>query len=141
MQPAVEPGVGRFAGDLRVRVRPGGARLLEIIAKQDKTLSQVFASLPNSVSTPEINIGISEEKKFPFIEKLKSVENKLGAELIMVDGLRVEFKDGWGLVRASNTTPCLVLRFEADDATALDRIKQWFKETILQIEPQLEIPF
>lgn len=117
------------------------ARLLEIIAKENKTLSQIFAALPNSVSTPEINIGISEEKKFPFIEKLKCVENNFGAQLITVDGLRVEFKDGWGLVRASNTTPCLVLRFEADDTTALDRIKQWFKETILQIEPQLEIPF
>lgn len=118
-----------------------GARLLEIVAKDKRTLSEIFASLPNSVSTPEINIGISEEKKFPFIEKLKCVQNQSDAELITVDGLRVEFKDGWGLVRASNTTPCLVLRFEADDTTALDRIKQWFKETILQIEPQLEIPF
>lgn len=117
------------------------ARCLEIVAQESKTLAEIFRALPNSVSTPEINIHISEDKKFQFIETLKSKHGFKDAKIITVDGLRVEFKDGWGLVRASNTTPCLVLRFEADDEAALSQIQEKFKKVLLAIAPELEVPF
>lgn len=117
------------------------ARLLEIISAKNETLAQIFQKLPNSVSTPEINIAIEESKKFEFIEALKTDHQLEYLELITVDGLRIEFKDGWGLVRASNTTPCLVLRFEANDASALKRIQNDFKTAILRLAPELQVPF
>lgn len=118
------------------------ARLLEIIAKsqEQRSLSMIFKQLPNSVNTPEINIAIAEEKKFAVVEQLKQ-QSFSDATLITVDGIRVEFLDGWGLVRASNTTPCLVLRFEAKDQQALERIQTTFKECILQVAPELKVPF
>lgn len=117
------------------------ARLLEIISQQDKPLAELFSDIPNSVNTPEINIAIAEEKKFPFIETLKMQHGFKQCQLITVDGLRAEFNDGWGLVRASNTTPCLVLRFEADNDQALKRVQAEFKRSILQIAPELQVPF
>lgn len=117
------------------------ARLLEIITQQDKPLDQLFNDMPNSVNTPEINIAIAEEKKFAFIDALKTQHGFKEIHLITVDGLRAEFADGWGLVRASNTTPCLVLRFEADNELALQRIQADFKHAILKLAPELQIPF
>ncbi|MBS0286554.1 MAG: phosphomannomutase/phosphoglucomutase [Proteobacteria bacterium] len=117
------------------------ARLLEIVSKDKRTLSEIFHALPNSVSTPEINIAISEERKFPFIESLKKHHQFDEAELITVDGIRAEFKQGWGLVRASNTTPCLVLRFEAESEQALKEIQANFKRSLLALAPDLEVPF
>ncbi len=117
------------------------ARLLEIVSKNEKSLSEIFRALPDSVCTPEINIAISEDKKFGFIEALKAKHNFKDAQLITVDGLRAEFDEGWGLVRASNTTPCLVLRFEADNESALLAIQAHFKKSILAIAPELEVPF
>lgn len=117
------------------------SRLLEIVSKNPNSLSEIFESLPNSISTPEINISISEEKKFPFIENMKLYHQFEGAQLITVDGLRAEFEQGWGLVRASNTTPCLVLRFEADNQQALKDIQADFKRSILAIAPDLDVPF
>lgn len=118
-----------------------GARLLEIISQQSKPLDQLFSDIPNSVNTPEINIAIAEEKKFAFIDALKERHGFHDSQLITVDGLRAEFKDGWGLVRASNTTPCLVLRFEAENLHALQRIQAEFKRAILQLAPELKVPF
>lgn len=118
------------------------ARLLEILTHHPaKTLSALFQSLPDSICTPEINIQIHEEKKFAFIQTLKEQPDFSGAQMITVDGIRIEYADGWGLVRASNTTPCLVLRFEAENDLALNRIKESFKQIILRIEPELEVPF
>ncbi len=117
------------------------ARLLEIISHQDKALDQLFSDIPNSVNTPEINIAIAEEKKFHFIDALKEQHGFENAKLITIDGLRAEFKDGWGLVRASNTTPCLVLRFEADNEAALKRVQADFKRAILALAPELSVPF
>lgn len=117
------------------------ARLLEIISHQDKPLDQLFSDIPNSINTPEINIAITEEKKFAFIDALKTQHGFKESHLITVDGLRAEFTDGWGLVRASNTTPCLVLRFEAASEAALQRIQTEFKRAILQLAPELQIPF
>lgn len=119
------------------------ARMLEIISKypKTKTIDDIFKELPDSINTPEINVAISEEKKFSFIERLKTEHTFQEATIITVDGIRVEFGDGWGLVRASNTTPCLVLRFEASDQTALSRIQSNFKEVILKIAPELKLSF
>ncbi|MBS0288896.1 MAG: phosphomannomutase/phosphoglucomutase [Proteobacteria bacterium] len=117
------------------------ARLLEIISKESRSLSHIFHALPNSISTPEINIAIHEDKKFGFIESLKTNHPFHDAKLITVDGVRAEFEQGWGLVRASNTTPCLVLRFEAETESALQSIQAMFKQVILTIAPELEIPF
>lgn len=117
------------------------ARLLEILSQQPETAANLFKTLPDSVNTPEINVSIEENKKFSFIEALKGSNAFQNANVITVDGLRVEFGDGWGLVRASNTTPCLVLRFEAHDHIALSRIQAHFKEIILQIAPELKLSF
>ena len=104
-------------------------------------MADVFRTLPDSVNTPEINISIAEDKKFSFIEEFKKSQAFQDANIITVDGIRVEFGDGWGLVRASNTTPCLVLRFEALDEMALTRIQTHFKEVITQIAPELKLSF
>lgn len=117
------------------------AKLLAYLSQQDQSLHDLCAALPNSVNTPEINVAIAEDKKFGLIEKLQSQHDFKEAEIITVDGLRVEFPDGWGLVRASNTTPCLVLRFEANDEKALNRIKEDFKSSLLQVEPTLDMNF
>ncbi|PHS73228.1 MAG: phosphomannomutase/phosphoglucomutase [Cycloclasticus sp.] len=117
------------------------ARLLEIISAEFRSTAEVFAALPNSVSTPELNIGLQEGENFTFIEQLQSQATFDDAKIITIDGLRVEFKDGWGLVRASNTTPTLVLRFEADDEQGLERIKQSFREQMLKINADIELPF
>lgn len=119
------------------------ARMLEILSKYPVTTSiaSLFKDLPDSINTPEINISIDEEKKFSFIERLKNEHSFSEAKIITVDGIRVEFIDGWGLVRASNTTPCLVMRFEAHDQSALSRIQTDFKEVILRIAPELKLSF
>jgi len=115
-------------------------RLLEILANDypDNTLQDVYSKLPNSINTPEINIPISDNKKFVFIDNLRN-NHKFNNynNIINIDGLRVEFADGWGLIRASNTTPCLVLRFEANSVQAMERIKTEFKKNIFLIDDSL----
>ena len=118
-----------------------GARLLEILASEGKTSSEVFATLPESVSTPELNVSMKEGENFALIEQFKNTANFPGAKLIDIDGLRIEFEDGWGLVRASNTTPSIVIRFEADDAAALGRIQDNIRTQLLTINPELDLPF
>ena len=117
------------------------ARLLEILTAEFRPTAEIFAELPDSVSTPELNISLKEGENFSFVEKLQSQAIFDEANIITIDGVRVEFKDGWGLVRASNTTPSLVLRFEADNEIALERIKETFREQILKINADLELPF
>lgn len=116
-------------------------RFLEIVSRTTEAVSHLFHKIPNSVNTPEMNVAIAEETKFEFIEKLQAHHAFEEANIITVDGLRVEWPEGWGLVRASNTTPCLVLRFEACDAAALSRIQARFKAAILRIAPELSLPF
>jgi phosphomannomutase/phosphoglucomutase len=118
-----------------------GARLLEILVKSKAKPAEVFAKIPDSVSTPELKVDLPEKLHQPFMKKLESKLSFDGAEVITVDGFRVEFKDGWGLIRPSNTTPCLVARFEADNPSALARIQGAFKELLLSIKPDLQIPF
>jgi len=106
-----------------------GARLLEIISKTDKTCAEIFSELPDSVSTPEINIHF--DKQGQQYDAMKTLSNSVdfpGAKINTIDGVRVDYENCWGLVRASNTTPCLVLRFEGNDNEALNSIKSQFKD-------------
>jgi phosphomannomutase/phosphoglucomutase len=102
-----------------------GARLLEILSYSHDDLDTLFQTMPQSINTPEININVEEQKKFELIDALKQTANTQfpDADVIDIDGIRLEFDDGWGLVRASNTSPCLVTRFEADSNEALSRIQ------------------
>jgi phosphomannomutase/phosphoglucomutase len=119
-----------------------GARLLEILASNNTDLDTIFETFPNSVNTPELKIFVSESEKFSLMAKLISSANFNTAKQIMtIDGLRVNFADGWGLVRPSNTTPCLVLRFEAESEKVLTKIQNLFREFILAVEPGLVLPF
>lgn len=106
-----------------------GARLLEIISKTDKTCAAVFANLPNSINTPEINIHFDKQgQQFVAMAKLAKNIDFEGGKITTIDGVRVDYDNGWGLVRPSNTTPCLVLRFEADDEKTLKEIQAKFKD-------------
>lgn len=105
-----------------------GARLLEILSKTDKTCAEIFAGLPDSINTPEINIHFDKQgKQFEAMDRLAKTADFPDAEITTIDGVRVDYDNGWGLVRPSNTTPCLVLRFEADDQQTLDSIQTTFK--------------
>ncbi len=107
-----------------------GARILEILSQVDSP-SDLLNALPNSISTPEINIPVKEGEQHKIIEKLeKSAKFPGSKEIITIDGLRVEYKDGFGLVRASNTTSVLVLRFEAETEKGLNRIKEQFRKNL-----------
>ncbi|CAC9444041.1 Phosphoglucomutase (EC 5.4.2.2) @ Phosphomannomutase (EC 5.4.2.8) [uncultured Gammaproteobacteria bacterium] len=105
-----------------------GARLLEILSKTDKTCAQVFADLPDSINTPEINIHFDEQgQQFNAMDKLAKNIDFPQAKITTIDGVRVDYDNGWGLVRPSNTMPCLVLRFEANDEKTLKEIQQKFR--------------
>jgi phosphomannomutase/phosphoglucomutase len=118
-----------------------GARLLEILSRFDNP-SAILDALPDSVSTPEQNINMLEGEPYKLIAQLQSSAKFEGAiEIITIDGLRVEYADGFGLMRASNTTPALVLRFEADNADALKHIQNAFRGIILAVAPQVKLPF
>ncbi|MBE8189956.1 MAG: phosphomannomutase/phosphoglucomutase [Candidatus Thioglobus sp.] len=105
-----------------------GARLLEIMSKTDKTCAQIFENLPSSISTPEINITFKQPgQQFEAMEKLSKSVDFPNAKITTIDGVRVDYDNGWGLVRPSNTTPCLVLRFEADSQKTLEEIQAKFK--------------
>ncbi len=116
------------------------ARLLEILANDARNSSDVFAELPNSVNTPELNVPMAEGEPAVYMEKLLNSAHFDDARIATIDGMRVEFERGWGLVRASNTTPCLVLRFEADDELALSAIQDEFRRVMLQVDPNLSLP-
>jgi phosphomannomutase/phosphoglucomutase len=117
------------------------ARLLEILSVQPDTPAATLAALPNGVSTPEIKVEAPGGDPHSFVERFRNAAQFEGARLSIIDGLRVDFPDGWGLVRASNTTPVLVMRFDADNATALKRIQQAFREQLLALKPDLSLPF
>jgi phosphomannomutase / phosphoglucomutase len=119
------------------------ARLMEILGgdMQGRAPEEIFATLPKSVSTPELKIELAEGEHYTFMDKLRQQASFGEATLITIDGLRADWPDGWGLVRASNTTPVLVLRFEADDAVALKRIQQVFRKQLLAVDFTLKMPF
>jgi phosphomannomutase/phosphoglucomutase len=117
------------------------ARLLELLSQDTRAPQEIFDSLPNTVNTPELQIRFTEGEHFAAIEKLVAEADFPHAKLTTIDGLRADFDDGFGLVRASNTTPVLVLRFEGDDEAALQRIQQQFRELIQRVVPDAELPF
>ena len=118
-----------------------GARLLEILSKRDETPQAIFDALPDSVNTPELRIDFAEGEHYTFMEKLQKVADFGDASVSKIDGLRVDYADGFGLIRPSNTTPILVLRFEADSQAAIERIQNDFKTAIHQIDTTISIPF
>ncbi|TXH29401.1 MAG: phosphomannomutase/phosphoglucomutase [Elusimicrobia bacterium] len=117
------------------------ARLLEIVSRSADA-NPVLKALPNSCSTPELNIAMAEGEPHALIEQLRHEARFADAhEIIAIDGLRVEYPDGFGLARPSNTTPVVVLRFEADTTEALRRIQADFRRVILAARPGLRLPF
>jgi phosphomannomutase len=116
-------------------------RLLEILSKSSETVSEQFLRIPDSINTPEIKIPILDEEKFSFMQRFSDMANFTDARRIVIDGLRVEFSYGWGLIRASNTTPCLVARFEAKDDASLSAIQCLFREQLHAVDQNLMVPF
>lgn len=118
-----------------------GARLLELMSRVSDP-SQVLNALPQSTSTPELHLALKEGENVALISKLQKEAKFDGADqIITIDGLRVEYPDGFGLARSSNTTPVVVMRFEAETDVALKRIQSAFKQVILQAKPDAELPF
>jgi len=114
------------------------ARLLEIIGSQSDSLTELLAEFPASVSTPEIQIPVADSQKFIIIDRFAN--NTSGFEeatITTIDGIRVDFSDSWGLVRASNTNPCLTLRFEADNEESLKNIQDLFRKKLASIHKKL----
>lgn len=119
-----------------------GARLLEILANEQRDSDTVFASIPDSINTPELKLQVADEEKFKLMQRLQaSAKFNADHELTTIDGLRVNFAEGWGLVRPSNTTPYLIMRFEANNETAMSDIQNMFRDWLLSINPEFALPF
>ncbi len=117
------------------------ARLLEILAGAEAPPEAILNALPTSYSTPELKIQMQEGENHAFIDQFQAQARFEDAKVSKIDGVRADFDDGWGLVRASNTTPILVVRFDAETKQALERIKNVFRSRMLAINPDLELPF
>lgn len=117
------------------------ARLMEILVNSSESPAELFAALPGGVATPELRLDMPEERHGAFMDEILAAASFDDGEISTIDGLRVDFADSWGLVRPSNTTPCLVLRFEGDDDAALEGVKTRFRDLIKQVDASLDIPF
>jgi len=118
-----------------------GARLLELLSRESDP-SAILNALPQSSSTPELQLKLQEGENFALIAQLQRDASFPDAQqIITIDGLRVEYADGFGLMRASNTTPVVVLRFEAETEQALVRIQDEFRQVILAARPDVALPF
>ncbi len=117
------------------------ARLLELLSRDPQSTREVFASLPNTVNTPELHLKLAEGEHYVLIKELAAKASFPDAKVTTIDGVRADFADGFGLVRASNTTPVLVFRFEGDNAAALERIQQCFRELVRSVRPDIKLPF
>ena len=117
------------------------ARMLEILMAEERPPAEVFAELPGGVSTPELKVDMQEGRAHRLVEDLSRSARSLCGTVTDIDGVRVDYADGWGLVRASNTTPSLVLRFEGDSPEALMRIQTAFGHALLDLDPDLALPF
>lgn len=119
----------------------GGARLLEIVSREGDP-SALLNGLPDAICTPELHLKTAEAENFELVERLRARARFEGAQqVITIDGVRVEYADGFGLARPSNTTPVVVLRFEADNRQALARIQADFRRAILEVQPSAQLPF
>lgn len=117
------------------------ARLLEILSRDDRPVSEIFGEIPDSVNTPELGIKFAEGEHHKFMKAFVEGAKFDGAKLTTIDGIRADFDKGWGLVRASNTTPSLVIRFEADSQSDLEQIQANFRTAMLDVDPNLDLPF
>jgi phosphomannomutase/phosphoglucomutase len=117
------------------------ARLAEILAVSPLSTDEVFAEMPRGVSTPELKIQMEEGRQFAFLAKFREIASFPGARVTTIDGVRADYPQGWGLVRCSNTTPTLVLRFEGDDNPVLNHIQDEFRRQLLSVDPSLKLPF
>jgi phosphomannomutase/phosphoglucomutase len=117
------------------------ARLIEILSKDTRSSAEIFADFPDSINTPELNIALEEGENFTFIDSLLAAAEFTDGKITNIDGLRVDFPNGWGLVRASNTTPSLVVRFEADSEAAMRSIQEQFRPLMKKIKPGIALPF
>ncbi len=140
---------GEYSGHIFIKDRWYGfddgiyamARLLEIITLRDQNIDDIFAAFPQLYSTPELKVAVSEQEKFELISKITESGDFANGTITAIDGLRVDYTKGWGLVRASNTSPALTLRFEAESPEALEKIQQIFKRELLKVDKALAIPF
>jgi len=115
-----------------------GFRLIKILIENESELSELLGEFPDGFTTPEINLDVDEDKKFQIVDEFKRSASFENASVSMLDGLRVEYEDGWGLLRASNTTPKLVLRFEGTSQKSLDGIIRKFDEEFQKVHPNLD---
>ena len=117
-------------------------RLLEILSADERPVSEIFGEIPNSINTPELGVTLDVDgAQHTFIEKFVANASFDGAKLTTIDGVRADYPDGWGLVRASNTTPSLVIRFEADTDEAMERIQGEFRKAMQNTDSSVTIPF
>jgi phosphomannomutase/phosphoglucomutase len=117
------------------------SRLIEILSRDTRSSADVFADFPDSINTPELNVALKEGENFTFMDELFAAADFTDGKITDIDGMRVDFPDGWGLVRASNTTPSLVIRFEADSEVAMLRIQGQFRQLMKKIKPDISLPF
>jgi len=115
------------------------ARLLEVLSKQSEPASAVFAAIPNDISTPELNIPVGDTAKFAIVERLAAIVRDRGLQPSTIDGVRIDLPEGWALCRCSNTTPNLVLRFEAESAEALDSVQRMMLDALAEAAPDLDL--
>jgi len=140
---------GEFSGHICFKERWFGfddalyaaARLVELLSYDPRTSAEIFEDFPDTLSTPELKASLPEGKSFAVMEALMADHDFGDARVIDIDGLRVEYGDSWGLVRASNTTPSLTFRFEADDKTAMRHVQDAFRSAVLKIDPSIVLPF
>jgi phosphomannomutase/phosphoglucomutase len=116
-------------------------RLAEILSSQSLSLDDFIADLPQAESTPEILVPVPDDEKFELMDRFREVASFPTGKTNDLDGLRVDFQDGWGLLRASNTGPALTARFEASDEKALEAIRSQFREQLARVAPDLDITF
>jgi len=117
------------------------ARMIEILSNTGETSAEVFAQLPDSVNTPELRLVLAEGEPVELMEQLRDAAEFADARVTDIDGLRVDFLDGWGLVRASATMPALTFRFEADNEKSLAHIQHQFSDLLHKVKPEIELPF
>ena len=143
------PLAGEMSGHIFFNDRWGGfddgiyaaARLLELLGRRDEAAEEVFSAIPDTVNTPELKIDLPEGEPFRLVDDLVRSARFDDAEVSLIDGLRVDFRDGFGLVRASNTTPSVIMRFESSNETTLKSIMNRFRRKLERVRPGLAIPF
>jgi phosphomannomutase/phosphoglucomutase len=118
------------------------ARLLEILSLESEDAHSLFQQLKTGVTTPEMAVPVADDSKFRVMDQLVATAGESDeGSVFTLDGLRIDFEDGWGLVRASNTEPKLVARFEGRDQAALERIQKLFHDWLASVDSSLKLPF